>query len=303
MKKIAIAITALLVSPLAWSQRNLNTNFTIGIDVGEVELANYAEYCKNAQAYLEGVTLQRFDAQQNATNITPVSANGPCADIQYTYRLRASFRVNDWLTAKGSYMTADSFESSHNIDMSVTGAGSPNASNFRRYLGGIASYETEFSLFQFALQGEREMAPGLFVAGSAGLRNYDLETTFTHAYREAEIPDNTSLVPNPEDTHLKTNRDLLDDHMPSFTKQRTGSGSVLLLGAAVEREANDSLTGAIQADLAYDFETEETAVEYAFWADWTVIENASLRLGYEAFAAGPEEMSQLFLGAGYSLEF
>ncbi|MBF2734915.1 MAG: hypothetical protein ISN26_02325 [Betaproteobacteria bacterium AqS2] len=299
MKKIAIATTiALLASPLAWSQRSADTAVTIGIDFGELELANYGEYCRQAQSHLEGVTLQRFSSGGATTTLTPMRAQGPCADIQYTYRLRAALRINDWLTAKGSYMTAETFSSSHNMTVVFADDGlEPDETRFKRFMGGLGSYETEFSLFQLVLQGEREMAPDLFVAGRAGIRNYDIETSFSHEYHH-EIPDNEA-----DKAYLDTNREILNGHMPSLTEQRTGSGSVLLLGGAVERQANRNLAGVIEADLAYDFETEETAVEYAFFADWTVIENASLRLGYEAFAAGPEEMSQLFLGAGYSLEF
>ena len=138
----------------------------------------------------------------------------------------------------------------------------------------------------------------------AGLRNYDLETTFTHAYHE-EIPDDANDLDNPSDkVVLEGNRAKLELHDMSATKaQRTVSGTVLLLGAAVENEANKNLTGAIHANLAYDLETEETGVEWGVAADWHVIGGASLRLGYEQLKAGPEDLSQTFIGANYGLEF
>lgn len=310
---VAAGILALLTLPAAHaSGHDYGTPITIGIDVGQVYLANHAQFCTQMDVNIQSIPAGQFriNSTTSATvaivphrNAFRSSRRIDCEETGIAPRLHGSFRVGDWLVLEGSYVKAVGFDFTQSVIATVSSPtppigqhNIPTDAQIEKFYKSKIDGSADFSVLNLAARIELEPIPATRMYALLGARRHDMEIEINNAFDEAAVPDTEA-----NRRHIVADRNFLEAIYQEHANQRSRSGTAYLFGGGVDYEVIDDFSTGIYYGVQFEGERQANwKFDMAYHHD----DNWSIRSGFESFAGG--EMNDVefwYGGMTYGLDF
>ena len=305
----AAGILALLTLPAVHaSGHDYGTPITIGIDVGQVYLANHAQFCTQMDVNIQSLPAGQFEIRTTATvlitlrNAFRSSRRIDCEETGIAPRLHGSFRVGDWLILQGSYVKATGFDFTQSVIATVSSTASggnrkfPTDAQIEKFYNSKIDGSAEFSVLDLAARIELEPIPATRMYGLLGARRHSMDIEINNAFEEQTVPSDEESRSN-----IIADRDFLELYYQEHANQRSRSGTAYLFGGGVEYEVIDDFSTGIYLGVQFEGERQ---TNWKWDMAYHPSDNLGFRSGFESFAGG--EMNDVefwYGGMTYGLDF
>lgn len=321
----AASILALLALPhpsAHASGHDHGAPFTIGIDVGQVYLANHAQFCTQMDVNIQSFPAAQGElppqgSQQSTVTATihalrdvfKESRRIDCKETEIAPRLHGSFRVGDWLILEGSYAKATGFDFTQSVKASVRFPATlsdprnrkiPTDAQFNKFYNSHIDGSADFSVLNLAARAEFEFIPAARMYGLLGARRHSMDIEINNVFDDPEVTSSEVSDPIERETILETRR-VYEAKYQEYAEQRSRSGTAYLFGGGVEYEVIDDFSTGIYYGVQFEGERQ---ANWKFDMAYHPSDNLGFRSGFESFAGG--EMNDVefwYGGMTYGLDF